>query len=89
MRNAGGTCLAIAALMALAGMPALGETYPSRPVRLTVPASAGEMDQMKDEALGYFEPRPWHQDVPQKPKVWRADTLGSFWGGRAPLGFGD
>jgi catechol 2,3-dioxygenase-like lactoylglutathione lyase family enzyme len=48
-----------------------------------------EMDQMKDEALGYFEPRPWHQDVPQKPKVWPADTLGSFWGGRAPPGFGD
>ena len=21
-----------------------------------------EMDQMKDEALGYFDPRPWHQD---------------------------
>jgi tripartite-type tricarboxylate transporter receptor subunit TctC len=41
MRNARATCLAIAALMALAGMPALGETYPSRPVRLMVPASAG------------------------------------------------
>ena len=23
-----------------------------------------EMDQMKDEALGYFDPRPWHQDRP-------------------------
>jgi catechol 2,3-dioxygenase-like lactoylglutathione lyase family enzyme len=29
-----------------------------------------EMDQMKDESLGYFEPRPWHQDRPQRPKVW-------------------
>lgn len=48
-----------------------------------------ELDQMKDEALGYFEPRPWHQDQPQKPKVWPADTLGSYWGGRAPQGFGD
>jgi hypothetical protein len=29
-----------------------------------------EMDQMKDEALGYFEPRPWHEDRPQYPKDW-------------------
>ena len=29
-----------------------------------------EMDQMKDETLGYFDPRPWHQDRPQRPKVW-------------------
>ena len=48
-----------------------------------------ELDQMKDETFGYFEPRPWHQDQPQKPKVWPADTLGSYWGGRAPSGFGD
>jgi len=48
-----------------------------------------ELDQMKNEAFGYFEPRPWHQDQPQKPKVWPADTLGSYWGGRAPPGFGD
>jgi hypothetical protein len=25
---------------------------------------------MKDEALGYFDPRPWHRDQPQRPKVW-------------------
>lgn len=29
------------------------------------------MDIMADEALGYYEPRPWHRDRPQKPKVWR------------------
>ncbi|MGV2181470.1 VOC family protein [Rhizobium rhizogenes] len=29
-----------------------------------------EMDQMKDEELGYFEPRPWHSDRPQRPKNW-------------------
>lgn len=29
-----------------------------------------ELDQMKNEALGYFEPRPWHKDRPQRPKVW-------------------
>jgi catechol 2,3-dioxygenase-like lactoylglutathione lyase family enzyme len=29
-----------------------------------------ELDQMKDEELGYFDPRPWHHDRPQRPKVW-------------------
>ena len=29
-----------------------------------------ELDQMKDEELGYFDPRPWHRDRPQRPKVW-------------------
>ena len=33
-----------------------------------------EMDQMKDEALGYFDPRPWHADRPQRPKVWSRDN---------------
>ena len=27
-----------------------------------------ELDQMKDEALGYFGPRPWHHDLPQRPR---------------------
>ena len=27
-----------------------------------------EMDQMNDESLGFFEPRPWHHDRPQRPK---------------------
>jgi catechol 2,3-dioxygenase-like lactoylglutathione lyase family enzyme len=39
-----------------------------------------EMDQMKDEALGYFDPRPWHQDRPQVPKVWPKNTLRNYWG---------
>ena len=39
-----------------------------------------EMDQMKDEALGYFDPRPWHQDRPQRPKTWPKDTLRNYWG---------
>ena len=30
-----------------------------------------EMDIMRDEELGYFEPRPWHQDFPQRPKSGR------------------
>jgi catechol-2,3-dioxygenase len=30
-----------------------------------------DMDRMADETLGYYEPRPWHSDRPQKPKIWR------------------
>ena len=40
-----------------------------------------ELDQMKDEELGYFEPRPWHRDMPQRPKVWQSDTS-QIWGMR-------
>jgi catechol 2,3-dioxygenase-like lactoylglutathione lyase family enzyme len=45
-----------------------------------------ELDQMKDEELGYFEPRPWHRDRPQRPRVW---TLGEdpVWGPPPPEGF--
>jgi len=37
-----------------------------------------ELDKMLDESLGYFEPRPWHRDRPQKPKVWQMPT--DVWG---------
>jgi catechol 2,3-dioxygenase-like lactoylglutathione lyase family enzyme len=39
-----------------------------------------DMDQMHDEELGFFEPRPWHQDQPQRPKVWGDGTLSNWWG---------
>lgn len=39
-----------------------------------------ELDQMKNEALGYFEPRPWHTDRPQRPKVWEPGKWISGWG---------
>jgi catechol 2,3-dioxygenase-like lactoylglutathione lyase family enzyme len=39
-----------------------------------------ELDQMYDEQLGFFEPRPWHQDRPQRPKVWGDGTLSNWWG---------
>jgi catechol 2,3-dioxygenase-like lactoylglutathione lyase family enzyme len=39
-----------------------------------------EMDQMKDETLGYFDPRPWHGDRPQRPKTWGPETLRNYWG---------
>jgi catechol 2,3-dioxygenase-like lactoylglutathione lyase family enzyme len=38
-----------------------------------------ELDQMKDEELGYFDPRPWHRNRPQRPKVWDPKE-GSMWG---------
>ena len=33
-----------------------------------------ELDRMNEE-LGYFEPRPWHRDHPQKPKVWAQGSV--------------
>ena len=39
-----------------------------------------EMDQMKDEALGYFDPRPWHQEIPLYPKAHGPETLRNYWG---------
>ena len=39
-----------------------------------------ELDRMNEE-LGYFEPRPWHRDNPQKPKVWAKDpSAANLWG---------
>jgi catechol 2,3-dioxygenase-like lactoylglutathione lyase family enzyme len=39
-----------------------------------------ELDRMNED-LGYFEPRPWHRDRPQKPKVWEKDPSASnLWG---------
>jgi hypothetical protein len=35
---------------------------------------------MKDEELGYFDPRPWHHDTPQRPKVWDRKTSPNLWG---------
>jgi len=48
-----------------------------------------ELDQIKDEDSGWFEPRSWHQDQPQRPKTWPMDTLSNYWGAGAPPGFGD
>jgi catechol 2,3-dioxygenase-like lactoylglutathione lyase family enzyme len=39
-----------------------------------------ELDQLKDEELGYFDPRPWHHDTPQRPKVWDRKTSPNLWG---------
>lgn len=45
-----------------------------------------ELDQMKDEALGYFDPRPWHRDAVQRPKVWKL-VDDPIWGPPPPPGF--
>ena len=44
-----------------------------------------ELDQMQDEELSYFAPRPWHRDSPQRPKVWAKDpSAANLWGPMPP-----
>ena len=44
-----------------------------------------ELDQMKDEALGYFDPKPWHRDYPQRPKTWpKTPDAANLWGPMPP-----
>jgi hypothetical protein len=46
-----------------------------------------ELDRMLDEDLGYFEPRPWHEDSPQRPKVWAGNERRDVWGPPIPADF--
>ncbi len=47
-----------------------------------------QLDVVLDEELGYFEPRPWHEDHPQRPKVWAPEPLTpNRWGILPPEGF--
>jgi catechol-2,3-dioxygenase len=39
-----------------------------------------DLDVMTDEELGYYDPRPWHRDRPQRPKVW-VGLPRDVWGG--------
>lgn len=40
-----------------------------------------QLDRIADETLGYFEPRPWHEDSPQVPKRWAATpAVMNSWG---------
>ena len=39
-----------------------------------------DMDRIGDEELEYYEPRPWHRDRPQKPKVWSPSEQRDIWG---------
>lgn len=49
-----------------------------------------ELDRIHDEELGFFEPRPWHSDRPQRPKTWEKSPLSAnLWGIGPPPGFLD
>ena len=39
-----------------------------------------EMDLMYDETLGYWQPRPWHEEMPLYPRRWPKETMRSAWG---------
>jgi len=46
-----------------------------------------ELDRMNGDSVGYFEPRPWHSEKPQKPRVWTAEEASNLWGDPAPPNF--
>lgn len=46
-----------------------------------------ELDRMSDEALGHFDPRPWHEDRPQRPKKWGGRQRRDVWGPAIPTNF--
>lgn len=51
-----------------------------------------DLDRMSDESLGYFDPRPFHQEFPQKPKIWSLKSNphpSNLWGPSAPAGWRD
>lgn len=39
-----------------------------------------ELDLMKEEELGFWEPRPWHLTNPQRPAVWTLAEAAPVWG---------
>lgn len=39
-----------------------------------------QLDQMKEEELGAWEPRPWHKSNPQTPAVWSRHDAAPVWG---------
>ncbi|MEO8908328.1 MAG: VOC family protein [Microbacteriaceae bacterium] len=47
-----------------------------------------DLDRIVSEDLGYFEPRPWHTDHPQRPKHWIPDPASAnIWGPGGPEDF--
>jgi len=40
-----------------------------------------QLDVVHDEAKGYWEPRPWHEEYPMYPKTWQVDLAAvNHWG---------
>ncbi len=46
-----------------------------------------ELDVMSSEELGYFDPRPYHRDSPQRPKTWNFSPEIDIWGAPPPPDF--
>ncbi len=46
-----------------------------------------ELDMMSSEELGYFDPRPYHRDSPQRPKTWKFSPDIDIWGAPPPPDF--
>jgi len=48
-----------------------------------------DLDRMTDETLGYYDPRPYHDSFPQRPRVWDPQDVDSvnLWGAPPPEGF--
>ena len=46
-----------------------------------------ELDRMSNEELGHFDPRPWQEDRPQKPKTWVGKSRRDVWGPAIPSNF--
>jgi catechol 2,3-dioxygenase-like lactoylglutathione lyase family enzyme len=43
-----------------------------------------QLDVVLDEELGYFDPRPWHEQFPQRPQVWEPGLGANVWGPGPP-----
>ena len=49
-----------------------------------------DLDRMSSEDQGYWDPRPWHEENPLRPKVWQPGPfVSNAWGIATPAGFRD
>jgi catechol 2,3-dioxygenase-like lactoylglutathione lyase family enzyme len=46
-----------------------------------------ELDRMSDLDQGYYDPKPWHDDQPQRPKRWTPGPSRGVWGPGMPPDF--
>ncbi len=56
-------------------------TYHMNPDGFTIEMFT-ELDTMSNEENGFFDPRPWHKEHPQRPKIWDPESIRSrnYWG---------